>query len=415
MHQHKGTIGIIVLILMILAVIFLVEWIKADAKHQPKSIVTTIHGDARTSRAFTWYTVNPNADTVLQLIQGKDPANWNQDQVMTVQGSTTTIETSKGTWQGVHKVTVTGLAPGTEYSYRVGSGKSNEWSDPAQFLTEADDTEAFTFIHITDSQGTTEQDFDLWGKTLNRAFQQFPEARFIVHGGDLTEDPDNEQGWDYFFQKSRTWLQQIPLQPVTGNHEEINEDAERFTSHFIVPDNGAEDSTPGTNYSFDYGNAHITVLNTESNIDGQTEWLRADLAATDKPWKIVAMHRPAYGGNITKNLKDWVKVFDEFQVDLVLQGHNHEYMRSYPLRNGKIVMEEDRPVQHHEGTVYVVTNASGPKFNKQKKEQFYHKVHFQNESQMFAGITIDHRTLTFQAYDVEGNRLDSFVIQHDEE
>lgn len=75
-----------------------------------------------------------------------------------------------------------------------------------QFRTEESDTEVFTFIHVTDSQGTTERDFELWGTTLNRAIQQFPEARLIIHGGDLTADP-NDEGWDYFFQQSRTWLQ----------------------------------------------------------------------------------------------------------------------------------------------------------------------------------------------------------------
>jgi hypothetical protein len=60
----------------------------------------------------------------------------------------------------------------------------------------------------------------------------------------------------------------------------------------------------------------------------------------------------------------------------------------------------------------VVTNASGAKFNEKKEDQFYHKVHFQNNKPMFAGITVSGDTLTYQAYDTSGNKLDEFVLKH---
>jgi 3',5'-cyclic AMP phosphodiesterase CpdA len=247
---------------------------------------------------------------------------------------------------------------------------------------------------------------------MDQAFAQFPDARFIIHNGDLTEEPEDETAWDAFFRTAQKWLKRIPLMPVTGNHDEVDGKADRYTSHFYLPDNGAKGSIPGTSYSFDYGTAHITVLNTESNLDKQTEWLRQDLAGTNKPWKIVAMHRGAYGGNTYKKVEKWVAVLDEFQVDLVLQGHNHEYSRSYPLRNGKKTGDGEGVIANRQGTVYVVTNTSGPKFNKKKDDQFYHKVHIQNELQMYAGITIEGDALTYQAYDVKGKKLDEFVLQH---
>ncbi|MNP44591.1 hypothetical protein D3C76_1384560 [compost metagenome] len=96
----------------------------------------------------------------------------------------------------------------------------------------------------------------------------------------------------------------------------------------------------------------------------------------------------------------------------MLQGHNHEYSRSYPLYQGAIVSEAKTAAAARRGTVYVVTNASGAKFNGKKADQFYHKVHFQNNKQMFAGITVSGSKLTFQAYDVDGSKLDEFVLQH---
>ncbi|MOA46928.1 hypothetical protein D3C78_1695040 [compost metagenome] len=63
-----------------------------------------------------------------------------------------------------------------------------------------------------------------------------------------------------------------------------------------------------------------------------------------------------------------------------------------------------------EGTVYATTNTSGPKFNEKKEDQFYHAVHFQNYKQMFAGITANGNKLVYEAYDVDGEKLDEFVL-----
>ncbi|WP_409344561.1 fibronectin type III domain-containing protein [Paenibacillus sp. MBLB4367] len=378
---------------------------RAASPAKPKALVTTFKGDPRTSRAFTWHTGNPEAAAVVQVVKGAENITFEEKMTMTIKGETTSIEVAKGRRQGVHKAIVTDLEPGAVYTYRVGSGEAGGWSEPAIFMTEPEALTDFTFLNVTDSQGVTENDFALWGKTLDKAFAVFPEAGFIAHNGDLTENPEDESAWDAFFGKAGRWLSRFPLMPVTGNHDEADKKADRFVSHFSLPDNGAKGSINGTSYSFDYGLAHFVVLNTESNGKEQTEWLRSDLAGSQKMWKIALLHRGPYGGNQDESvLQRWVPVFDEFGVDLALQGHNHEYSRSYPLKDGQIVREG-------EGTVYVVTNTSGPKFNKKKADQFYHRVHFQNGKQMFAGIRVNGNALTYQAYDVDGNMLDAFTLQ----
>ncbi|CAM4246809.1 metallophosphoesterase [Paenibacillus alkaliterrae] len=224
-------------------------------------------------------------------------------------------------------------------------------------------------------------------------------------------EQEDKAAWQHLFAEAERWVTRVPLMPVTGNHDETDGNAERFTSHFNVPVNGADGSIPGTTYSFDYGAVHFVMLNSESNIKEQTKWLRKDLANTDKAWIIIAVHQGPYGGNRYKKVADWTEAFDEFKVDLVLQGHNHEYSRSYPLRDGEVVPDGESLVLNKEGTVYVVTNTAGPKFNEKKEDQFYHKVHFQNGKQMFAGITINGKSLTYQAYAVDGIKLDEFVLQ----
>lgn len=175
----------------------------------------------------------------------------------------------------------------------------------------------------------------MWGKTVDKAFQTFPDAQFIVHNGDFTEEPEDSAAWDSLWGNVQSLVASVPLMPVTGNHDEAGGVAAGFTSHFNLPDNGAKGSIPGTSYSFDVGPVHMTVLNTESNLKKQAGWLKQDLAGTDKPWKIIAMHRPAYGGNIYRKVEEWTAIFDKYQVDLVLQGHNHEYSRSYYTIDGE--------------------------------------------------------------------------------
>lgn len=368
-----------------------------------KSVGTTFRGNPKTSRAFTWFSETEPAG-ILQIVQGNSEDAFDRGNSAVYEAQTEAVDTKKDGQQYAHKVEVTGLEPGTEYMYRIGTGTDGEWSEAVVFRTEGDLEESFTFLNVTDSQGVDEDDFKAWGSTLDSAFAQFPSAAWILHNGDLTEDPDDEQGWDDFFGIPSDWLSSIPLMPVTGNHDEIDGGSDRFAAHFYVPDNGEENSSPGSNYSFDYGHAHIAVLNTESNLKKQTEWLRQDLKSTNQNWLIVAIHRPAYGGNMYKKLDDWIEVFDEYGVDLVLQGHNHEYSRSFPLRGGEVV-------QQGEGTVYVTTNASGRKFNEKKEDQFYHAVHFQNGQPMYAGITVSEHSLSYQAFDIEGKLLDGFVLE----
>jgi len=379
----------------------------------PRDIVTTFKDDPRTSRAFTWYTDAPRKQAVVQLVKGASGSGFQGEAVITVTGEAASIQYGgNNRVRGVNKAEAVGLEPGTVYSYRLGSGEEGGWSDSAQFTTEADNATAFTFIDVADSQGASTGDFKLWGLTLKYAFSRFPDAGFIIHNGDLTEDPGDEQGWMDFIGYARTWTASIPLMPVTGNHDEVDKKADAYVSHFNLPDNGADNSIPGTTYAFDYGPARFIMLNTESNKKEQTKWLRKQLEDTDKPWKIVALHRGPYGGNSNDKIGDWVELFDEFGVDLVLQGHNHEYARSYPLRSGSITGDGETPVQSREGTVYVVPNAAGAKFNEKKEDQFYHKVHFQNGKQTYAGISIEGNKLVYEAYDVEGTLLDTFEIDH---
>jgi hypothetical protein len=78
----------------------------------------------------------------------------------------------------------------------------------------------------------------------------------------------------------------------------------------------------------------------------QTAWLERTLAAGRRDetvdWIIVQMHQCAASSSATGNGSDlgirqeWLPLFDRYQVDLVLNGHDHDYERSFPVRGADI-------------------------------------------------------------------------------
>jgi 3',5'-cyclic AMP phosphodiesterase CpdA len=94
------------------------------------------------------------------------------------------------------------------------------------------------------------------------------------------------------------------------------------------------------NYSFDYGNSHWTVLdsNTYTNWNSKEllKWLENDLTSAQKAkWRFVAFHIAPFHTSKEHSDDQWMRVlcplFEKYKVDVVWSGHVHNYQRSYPL------------------------------------------------------------------------------------
>ncbi len=320
------------------------EEASADA---PFRVSVAMNGDASSQRGFCWYTKTD--------VQSKV-------EIYAVDGSpvTATVEYEDVIeWNGnyCHQAVVSGLEGGKVYLYRVGDGTT--FSDFGTFVTDNGDA-SFNFIAIADVQASSDENFAAAAKVVKAAQATMPNSEFIVSLGDFTNDSTNEE-WDFYDKNFAGINGSTTIVPISGNHDGLGVEY-WFNNMFCLDTSESVQVKDGVNYSFDYGNAHIAVLNTNDLLamsNAQLKWLKNDMNGTDKDWKIVFMHKSPYtlgkDGKWPDALylqKSLAKVLDKCDVDIVMSGHDHMYLRTKALENNKV--SED-------GTVYVLAGTAGTK------------------------------------------------------
>jgi hypothetical protein len=306
-----------------------------------------------------------------------------------------------------HRYTVTlrGLAPGTTYAYRVGAGSDGPWGETLTFATAPDGPVPFKFVYMGDAQNG----LDTWGKLLAKAHADEPDARFYVMAGDLVNRGVERDDWDSFFHNARGVFDQRQLVPCIGNHEDQGDNGPwMYLDLLALPKNGPESITPERAYSFTYSNALFVVLDSNLAPHTQSAWLEQQLANSTATWKFVVYHHPAYASSPRRDnpllRNQWTPLFDKYHVDLALQGHDHAYLRTYPMHN------QERVGSPAEGTIYIVS-VSGTKFYDQAEHPYTEFGMTNVATYQVLDITIDGDRLVYKAYDIDGELRDEFVIE----
>lgn len=241
--------------------------------------------------------------------------------------------TAQGETGHVHAVHLTGLEPATAYSYRVRVDGS--WTGAQTFQTPPGPEGAVTAVVIGDTGSGDAAQHQLAGVML----QQDPDL--VLHTGDVVYPRGGACHYeDRFYEPYEELLASVPIYPVLGNHDILTENGKPYLTAFSLP---AERSGTERYYSFNYGPLHVAALDSELYYDDesipaaqQREWLREDLRATDRPWKVVVIHRPPfnsspYHGADPRVLEDLVGIFEEEGVNVVFAGHEHVYERLKPV------------------------------------------------------------------------------------
>lgn len=189
------------------------------------------------------------------------------------------------------------LKKGTAYEYRTRTGNTvSGWMD---FRT--DDGGAFKTVIYPDSQSA---DYTGWSKLAAKAYELNKDAAFFVSMGDLVDNGQDEYQWQAWMRSMKGIMDTIPGAVVMGNHEDYSLDwkmakPDRYLAHFHLPNNGDADYKDHF-YSFDWGDVHFTVLDTQLNelkewypdlFEREKKWAADDLARTGKKWKVVLMHK----------------------------------------------------------------------------------------------------------------------------
>jgi hypothetical protein len=255
----------------------------------------------------------------------------------------------------VHEAHLCGLLPETVYSYRVGgkdAGGAEKWSDVYAFHTGPDKAKVDASVTIA-VIGDTRGGYTTWGALLKSA-QMVGSPDVILFSGDAVMLGPLQSEWDEWFRQAEPVLRQVPMISAHGNHD-VN--AVNYYAQLALP--GDEE-----NYSLDYGPAHITVANDtpRNSADLQSKipsFLGMDFTASEMaPWKILLHHRPMYSaaaahGGDAMLLANWGPIVDQHKIDLVLNGHDHDYERSKPMRAQKA------GATPADGTIYVVAGSAG--------------------------------------------------------
>lgn len=227
---------------------------------------------------------------------------------------------------------------------------------------------------------------------------------FHLLNGDLcyanvSDDP--VATWQSFFNNNQRSAANRPWMPAAGNHEnEVGNGPAGYLSYqtrFTVPDNGEPPQFQGNWYTFTVGNIRVISINNDdvclqdggfsgyraANIPdydakgdnpyirgysggAQKAWLERTLAyarGDGIDWVVVCMHQVAmssahFNGADLGIRQEWLPLFDQYGVDLVVAGHEHHYERTFPVK-GVLPNSNLLTPQPQEGDVDLVDTTKG--------------------------------------------------------
>lgn len=320
----------------------------------------------------------------------------------------------------IHTAAVTDLKPGTAYEYRVGAGdKRSSWQ--SFHTAQGHDFKALIF---PDSQSS---DYSVWAVTAQPAWQRNQDAQFFINMGDLVDNGQDHYQWNAWFDVVGDMIARIPVVPLLGNHETYDKDwkvrmPEAYLHLFALPRIDRE-KYQNQFYSFDYGDVHFVVLNTQSQEladfepsldEDEVAWFKEDMAKTTKKWKVVLMHKDPlqYGfanrpepreEGFSPEGRLWMPLFDQYGVDAVLSAHLHTYRDRGHIRNFQ---------RDESGPLYLITGVAGnvqyPGLWKQHSLDEYVVPQPETDNYMTLEATDD--SLTFRSFLPDGQLLEEKSI-----
>ncbi len=312
--------------------------------------VSLTPGADETELNFAWYSLDNGEDATPVVHFGTDRNN-----LETYTGTAGDVETdlTGGVAYDYNYVTVTGLAQNTTYYYTV--EKNGVQTDVETYTTHSFSDVKMLYVgdpQIGASKGQPQGNEELsadagaantaarndsfgWNRTLEAALEQDPDVSFIISAGDQVNKTGQAKEEEYAGYLDPDALASLPVATTIGNHDSLNAD---YMYHFNNPNTTEYGATQaGGDYYYSYGNGLFIVLNTNNyNVAEHKKAIEEAVASDpDAAWRIVTIHQDIYGTGLDHSDTDGMilrtqltPIFDEFDIDVVLQGHDHTYSRS---------------------------------------------------------------------------------------
>lgn len=285
-------------------------------------------------------------------------------------------------------VTLTGLRPGTVYDYSV-PGKSDLHGS---FKTPVAAGQPFEFVLYGDNRTRHDVHRKVVASILKNSHPDF-----ILQTGDMVENGTDTSLWPIFFDIERDLLRQTAFYPSVGNHER---NAHDYFDFFQAP----------PYYSFNWGNAHFAVLDSDlGNVAAgevgrqefwkeQTAWLEEDLKKNQSAaFRFVIAHHPpmtavANRQGANPHMTALLPLFEQMHVTAALFGHDHNYQ--HYLKNG---------------IHYLISGGGGaPLYDVSKPPEGITQKVVSTEN--FIRVRYDGKVMQVDAIDADGTTLDSFEL-----
>ncbi len=385
----------------------------------------------------------------------------------------------------VYHATLSGLAPGGTFEYQVNRGGTPVFSAAARARKGAD--QPYRFVAFGDcAAGTSAEKAVAYQTYLAKPDFLLIPGDIVYARGRISEY--REKFWPVYNADDASPTSGAPLLRSTlfvaapGNHDIATRDLARYPdglAYFLYwsqPLNGplAEPGRPNTptlsgpepnqkafldaagptyprmaNFSFDYGNAHWTIIDANTYVDWTDKdlraWVARDLAAArGATWRFVSFHQPGFNSARKhfdeQRLRTMAPVFEAGGVDLVFSGHVHNYQRTYPLRfapeadsrgeyvvgpggrvNGAWTLDKSfdgRAKTKPSGVLYIITGAGGADLY--NPEQQADRASWQEFTQTFLStvhsfsvVDVSGRSLTLRQISDDGKEIDRFAVTKD--
>ena len=305
-----------------------------------------------------------------------------------------------------HQADFSNLEAATSYTYRVELNGQALTQNAGQLRTPGAGN--FSFLAFGDSGLSTPEQ-----RTMTDLMVSEKGVSFALHTGDLVYPEGGfEQYNAAYFGINATLMDRLPFFPVLGNHDCVADSGTAYLALHSVPDSGINPADKGRYYSFDWGDVHFCSIDTNL-LPGEAsarmlDWFENDLRSTRQFWKVVFFHHPPYP---TGHHKDdpicalvrrlVVPIIDSLGVQLVLNGHEHGYEKSFPLI-------ADGVVESGTGTQYIITGGGGADLH---EVGTLPQTALALQTHNYLRIDVEATTLTVRAIGIKGSEFDRIVIQ----